>query len=323
MSSSERAPLNEVDDERDPDGIYPMRVVTRLTGLTADTIRVWERRYRAVTPGRTEGNARRYSDAEVKRLLLLKEATNRGHSIGEIGNLEDEELMVLAKQDPTPLAPRTNVGRAYQALIDEYLDAALVFDVRRTGELLARASAVTAPRELVMQFIVPLLREIGARWERGELGVAHEHMVSSQVKGLLGIYVRLFPLVPNAARIVIGTPEKHLHEFGAVIATLLASTRGLEPVFIGPDIPYAELGQTMRRARARILLLAIARDMDDAELRVFADAMRRVTAEHEVWIGCPEGHGVTRLGLDVRFFHDFEALDASFAHHFYTKAPIV
>ena len=63
-------------------GLYPMRVVSRLSGLTADTIRVWERRYQAVSPERTGGNKRRYSGSQVRRLVLLRRATELGHSIG-------------------------------------------------------------------------------------------------------------------------------------------------------------------------------------------------------------------------------------------------
>ena len=77
-------------------GEYSMRVVTRMTGLSADTIRAWERRYGAVVPARTDGNTRRYSASDVRRLGLLKEATDRGHRIGDIAKLSEGELAEIA-----------------------------------------------------------------------------------------------------------------------------------------------------------------------------------------------------------------------------------
>ena len=91
-----------------------MRVVVRLTGLSADTLRAWERRYAAIAPGRTVGNARRYTEAQVRRLELLREAVSRGHAIGDVVELDDAAIAQLvrepagAEREPirdTPLSP--------------------------------------------------------------------------------------------------------------------------------------------------------------------------------------------------------------------------
>ena len=73
---------------------YPLRAVIRRTGLTADVIRAWERRYGAVSPSRSEGGQRLYSEHDVIRLSLLRKATAEGHSIGEIARLDDASLEV-------------------------------------------------------------------------------------------------------------------------------------------------------------------------------------------------------------------------------------
>ena len=80
--------------DREP--VFPMRVVTRMTGLSADVVRAWERRYGAIEPGRTDGNARRYSHADIARLTRLRDAVSQGHSIGEVSRLSNEALDALA-----------------------------------------------------------------------------------------------------------------------------------------------------------------------------------------------------------------------------------
>src|SRR5690349_18200320 len=83
---------------------YPMRVVMSRTGLTADVLRAWERRYGAVRPYRSPAGQRLYSDHDVERLLLLRRATLDGHSIGAIATLDDQALEALLESSPTTVA---------------------------------------------------------------------------------------------------------------------------------------------------------------------------------------------------------------------------
>lgn len=295
------------------DGIYPMRAVTRMTGLTADTVRVWERRYGAVRPERTDGNARRYTDREVKRLILLREATSRGHTIGAIASLEEPELVRLVRGDEetTPRAPRP-----YESLIEAIITHTEAFEPRKVHDVFARAAASLPPRELVFGLVLPLLQRVGDRWARGETTVINEHVISGHVKGLLGTFVRLVQVPDGAPRVLCGTPAGHLHEFGALVATLIALTRGVEAVFIGPDVPFDELPAAARQSGASLVLLSVLRDASPAELTALANGVARVTPHVEVWMGCPPGHPATRHVEGVRFLHDFEALDAALALRF-------
>src|SRR6185312_8172121 len=78
---------------------HPMRVVTRRTGLSADLLRAWERRYEVVKPSRSEGGRRLYSDADIERLRLLYRATLAGRSIGQVAELSTEALTALVRLD--------------------------------------------------------------------------------------------------------------------------------------------------------------------------------------------------------------------------------
>ena len=135
---------------------YSMRVVTRMTGLAADTIRAWERRYAAVVPARTEGATRRYSAEDVRRLGLLKAATTRGYRIGDIASLSEDELQSLASvEDELTIVSERDaaVGErpesAFEKIRSEYLEAVSQFKLRDASDLLARTSTVFPPRVFV------------------------------------------------------------------------------------------------------------------------------------------------------------------------------
>lgn len=78
---------------------HPIRVVVRRTGLTSHVIRAWERRYGAVTPHRTDGNRRLYSEADIRRLVLLNRVLQTGRSIGQIASLPEEKLLAYLRED--------------------------------------------------------------------------------------------------------------------------------------------------------------------------------------------------------------------------------
>ena len=83
---------------------HPIKVVARRTGLTPDVLRVWEKRYRAVSPTRLDTGRRLYSDADVERLLLLRRATLAGRRIGQVAKMPNAELEPLVVDDETAMA---------------------------------------------------------------------------------------------------------------------------------------------------------------------------------------------------------------------------
>jgi len=93
-----------------PSAHYPIRAVSKLTGIAIDTLRAWERRHGAVTPVRDD-RGRMYTDADIVRLRLLKDAVEHGHSIGRLAGLGDEELRHLADTTRAPAAPAAALMR--------------------------------------------------------------------------------------------------------------------------------------------------------------------------------------------------------------------
>lgn len=287
-----------------------MRVVSRMTGLTAHTIRVWERRYQAITPQRTEGNTRRYSAADVRRLSLLRQATSRGYQISDMAQLPEDELIDLVAEK-SQLAAEAGGGddELFERLNRDYLLAVERFDVGRSAEILARAAGLLDRDSFVFRVVLPILRETGDRWYREEFSVSHEHLVTAQVRGLLDSLLRLSPVPPGAPSMVIATPAGHLHEFGALVGALLAASRGLGPVYLGPDIPTADLAVALREGRADVLLLGVLRDMSSDELATFDHDLVALGATAEVWVGTSADHDVVGRVPGVRYFTRFEDLD--------------
>jgi len=301
------------EDPKASDGLHPMRVVTRMTGLTSHTVRVWERRYQAVVPHRTAGNTRRYSAEDVHKLTLLRKATDLGYPIREVAPHDVSALEDLIQQerrvDRSAEGPPAEPDDPYAGLRAEYLARIEAFDYYRALEALSRASALLTTTDFVFEVLLPILRETGDRWEAGTFTVAHEHAVSSQARGLLDTLLRLAAPQAGAPRMVMATPATHLHEFGVLAAAHLAAARGFEPVYLGPDVPDIDLIDAVSRSGASLVLLSVERTMDPSETRTFDDLLQRLCQRCEVWVGLPPGHSARDRVAGVRYFIRFEDLD--------------
>ena len=290
--------------------LYPIRVVSRLTGLTAHTIRMWERRYGAVTPVRSDGNTRRYSWEDVHRLAQLERATSRGHRIRDVVSLPAEQLQVLLDEaSPGQPAPELRADDSLAGLRADYLEAVSRFEGRQSADILSRAAALLTPYALVFDVVLPILRQTGTRWESGTFSVAHEHLVTFQMRGLLDTLMRLTHTQAGAPRMVVATPPGHLHEFGVLAGALIAAMRGFEPIYLGQDVPEKDLTVALAISRANVLLLGVIRTLSAAEHKAFNALLKRIVKVAEPWVGLPADHAAKGAVAGVRYFDSFEALD--------------
>jgi MerR family transcriptional regulator, light-induced transcriptional regulator len=158
---SDRGPVKK---PRDTSAHYPIRAVSKLTGVAIDTLRAWERRHNAVTPIRDD-RGRMYTDADVARLRLLHGAVERGHSIGRLAGLTDAELRHLAAAGAPALS---EVAPTRRAPIDTAaLTAALQkYDATAIDQQISRLASVLPPLELLRDVLMPVLAQVGDDWHR-------------------------------------------------------------------------------------------------------------------------------------------------------------
>lgn len=74
------------------DSLYKIGAVSKITNIPVDTLRIWERRYSVVVPVRSKNSDRLYKSSHINRLTLLKMLVDKGHSIGTIAHLSNDEL---------------------------------------------------------------------------------------------------------------------------------------------------------------------------------------------------------------------------------------
>lgn len=236
------------------------------TGLTSHVLRAWERRYGAVEPGRTKGGQRLYSDADVLRLRLLKRATEGGRSIGRVAGLSTDELVTLVGEDASALeAEVAPSGNGAEEHLRACLAAADRMDAQALRGHLMRAVVRLSAPVFVTTVVSPLLNRVGELWEEGSLRPAQEHVVSAAVRQVLDWLLGRFEASPEAPLMVVGTPSGELHEFGAMLAAIVAADAGWRVLYLGPSLPASEIAAAAERAGASVVAVSVV-DGEDADV---------------------------------------------------------
>lgn len=263
---------------------HPIRVVSRRTGLKPDLIRAWERRYGAVSPGRSATRRRFYSDAEIERLSLLSRVVRAGHTISQVAQLPDTELEELIARDTSSQAPAAEPTDRTGALLASCLASVQRLDACDLEAGLQRASLELSSPELLENLLSPLLEALGEHWRQGTLRPYHEHMAAAVIRSFLSTHHG--DASPLAPVFLAATPARQRHEIGALMASKTAEAAGWRVLYLGPDLPPEEIAAAALHQGARVVALSLVYPPDDALLRDELRRLRRLLGHHtEVIVG--------------------------------------
>lgn len=237
-------------------------------------LRVWERRYEAVRPGRSAGGQRRYSDADIERLRLLHAATRGGRAIGQIAALPTDEIARLAAEDSAErggatvdaqLAP----GERAADLVEGAIALTRAMDAPRLEALLRRGLALFGVPVFVESVATPILRRIGDEWHAGRLTPSQEHLAAAVLHDLIGETMRSVSAEEGAPRLIVATPAGERHAIGAAVVGAAAAADGWRVISLGTDLPAVEIAAAAAATGAAVVAVSL----------LYVDDPERVTAE--------------------------------------------
>ena len=280
-------------DTLEPDGLYPMRVVVQLTDLNAETIRAWQRRYGAIKPRRSEGNARRFTMEDIRRLSLLKKATAAGQAISEIAQLSEAELLKIiesSQQHATTERVRDDqLDNIFQGTVVRFLEAVARYDTGEATKVLSSAALYLETRSFLLEIVIPLMNKIGQDWHSGAMRIGQEHFATEILKGVLFSQRTTTGSRPGGMPVVTCAPDGCLHEFGALIGGILMAQRGFDCVYLGPSVPFDDIAHAAESTNAELIVLSINSIMDDEHQKVIEEGIAMLSKITTVWVGGPGG----------------------------------
>jgi DNA-binding transcriptional MerR regulator/methylmalonyl-CoA mutase cobalamin-binding subunit len=264
----------------------PIKLAAQQTGLSAHVIRVWEKRYKAVEPARSNGRRRLYSVQDLEKLRLLRSATQAGHRIGDIARLSCETLRGLSSPASAHGPQGFQAELPREEIVRLGMEAVQNYDADRLTRLLETAALRHGQHGFLERILGPFAHELGEAWRRGQISAAHEHFASSLIRGLLLRHTGTYTHSGNAPLLIVTTPAGQLHELGAAMVSAAARDMGWRVDYLGSSLPALEIAGAAHQRKAAGVALSIVHPADDPNLEDELRNLRRLLPAHtRIFVG--------------------------------------
>ena len=283
--------------------------VAKLTGLSKDVIRVWERRFELLKPTRGANRYRNYSDEDVALLRYLKEQLDAGGSIGELSKLGREELLGRARAS----APRMSfVDQTFSRLLRELLSTLDPFDRVTFEKRLNGAVAVVPFEEALHGILLPLQEQVGQLWHDGHVNVAIEHYVTKQIQQKIFSAMNQLPVAEFGAKVVVACPPDEEHDIAALAVAYRCRVRGCRVYYLGANVPIASLTSLCGKVEPDLTIISFPLALPEAKATELIQSLaHEVVPTSRLAVG---GHGALAMrnifdGTHIEILEDFADLD--------------
>lgn len=282
---------------------YAIGDVADLTGITPDTIRVWERRYGKPVPVRLPSGHRRYTAEHVRWIRRISEALAAGHRPSELVILDDEALDQLLRQQP----PAEPAHRRVRQLLD--LVEANRFDDLR--QVFVESLANKGPCRFLDEVLSPFLAAVGRFWADGKIHVRHEHMVSEIAEDLLRNLRQQNAVKAGTGPILLATLEGEQHGIGILMAGLVCAVKGHRSEAIGVNTPLVDIARAAVEQRAIGVGISVSLASGGIETdRRLKELRASLPAEIHLVVGGAGALSVRRRIPGIEYFIDLKQFEA-------------
>ncbi len=269
--------------------------LAQFSGIKAHTIRIWEQRYQALKPNRTEGNTRTYSSLELKRLLNIVTLLDAGIKISELSFKSDAELNQLIQE--LFLVENQQDSQQY---VSQLIAAGMDFDEDSFQKTLSFCLDKIGIFKTYTTVILPLLNRVGLMWSTDLLPPAEEHFISNMVRQKIISEIEKLPFPKeNKKKWLLFLPEDEYHEIGLLFANYVLKYMGCQVIYVGASVPLNTLKAAIDKLNPDFLLLFFIRLNLPENTNVYLSELRTIFKEGTIYLSGNEKL-INQLKLDEK-----------------------
>lgn len=232
--------------------------VERDTGISKDTLRIWERRYGFPQPSRDAQGERVYPPEQVQRLRLLKRLLDAGHRPGRVVGASESSLQALL--GPSRSGPAEASAAAHGIDLQEFLLLLRRHEVQDLRRQLSQGLLRLGLGAFVREVAAPLTVMVGEAWMSGELEVFEEHCFSESLQQVLRQAIQAIPplALGERPRVLLSTLPGEPHGLGLLMVEALLVLEGCQCLSLGVQTPASELVKAARAHGSDVLALSFS-----------------------------------------------------------------
>jgi len=260
--------------------------VERETGLSKDTLRVWERRYGFPAPVRDALGERAYSFPQIEKLRVIKRLMDAGNRPGRLVPMSVEELHRLSEHrgERSPAVDESGAATELRSLL------ALLHgdDIRQLRGKLRQAAVRLGLGAFVTEVMAPLNALIGEAWMRGQLEIFQEHIYTETAQAALRAGIHSLPEAPTQRRprVLLSTLTGEPHGLGLLMAEALFAAEGAQCFSLGTQTPVWDLALAAKAYRANLVALSFTGCMNPNKVvEALGELRAKLAPAIEIWVG--------------------------------------
>jgi methylmalonyl-CoA mutase cobalamin-binding subunit len=258
--------------------MYTVGRAAELTGISPDTLRMWQRRYGVVEPVRSKGGYRLYDDPALRRLAAMKSLVDAGWGPREAARRVVSDEVRGVDVMPVPAAAVRGDTAALARVGRDFNGPAL-------DAVLDDGFALGSFEQVVDSWLMPALAQLGAAWRDGSVSVAGEHFVSAAVQRRLAASFDAAGRSVTGPCVVVGLARGCRHELGVLAFAAALRRAGLSVVYVGGDLPPEEWVRTVRAREAVAAVLGVPTPDDVPAVRETVQAVSTAYPRVAVHVG--------------------------------------
>ncbi|MCR8633684.1 MerR family transcriptional regulator [Paenibacillus radicis (ex Xue et al. 2023)] len=235
--------------------MYSIKKVSEILGIPTVTIRAWENRYQIITPVRSKGGHRLYSESDIDTLTWLKsQLTDHNMKIGEaVYLLKQKEL-----ETPSMESQASHISKTCRDLIENLYKDLIDFNTTSSHQTIDLAFSIYHYEDVFHNIFTPVLVQLGMNWENREISTAQEHFSTQLIMQRILQFFRILPIHPQLPKAIALCPEGEHHHIGLMLFSLFLRTKGLEVIYLGPNTPLGELASLIEEKNISVIAVSIS-----------------------------------------------------------------
>ncbi len=299
--------------ENQNESLLTIGELSRRTGISTHTLRIWEKRYDSPKSIRLPSGHRRYLPEEIERLRAVARTIKLGFRAGKVvgGTLEElHNLMGFESKRSSKVSPSTQsdfLQDQYDSKINQWIDWISEYDEENLNFEMHQEWGLQGPLAFITNLAAPLIKQIGDRWECGDLSVAHEHFATDILSNFLGNHWRRQNERKHGKTVILATLPGESHILGLQMCAVVVSTTDWKIVSLGLDTPEEDMVKAVNQCGAPLLCISVSGWYGVSRAKPILWRLRKqLSSKTDIVVGgggAPENLGGTKVISDFSRFY--------------------
>lgn len=273
---------------------FSISQLSQFSGIKAHTIRIWEQRYNALKPDRSEGNTRYYNNSQLRRLLNIVSLSENGYKVSELCSMPDRSLFKLIGEVNAGLHSTYRPNNSPGYYVSQLIAAGMRYDETHFEKILSHSLMQYGMKDTYTMVIYPMLIRLGLMWSSDTLPLAYEHFISNLLKQKIFTAINsLPPAKHDLDSWLLFLPENEFHEIGLLFSYYLVRLSGGKVIYLGSNVPLQSVETSITQIKPDYLLFFLVHNELPEKIEWYCDQLTKffngkriyLAAEHKMIAG--------------------------------------